>query len=177
MRKTSVTQEELFYLISPSPPIVDFVTRLKAHVEDILGHQYESRFSKAHVSLLKDSQEHAESFLYDAEEKVRRIRPFIIPVKNLKVFWQGHDKRAIYLDIVYKTPICEIFKMLTQSSSQFTPHITIAKNLEIEEFLKIWKALRNISYSNDFWCDHITVLRKSGRKWAHHIDLPLLNSH
>ena len=174
MRTLLANQEELFYLITPSPSINDFVSMLKGHVEDILGHQYESRFSKPHVSLLKDSQEHAEGFLYDAEEQLRSVKPFIIPVKNLKVFWEGDDKRTIYLDILYKTPICEIFEILARNNeAEFKPHISIAKNLEVKNFLKVWKSLKSITYSNDFQCDHITVLKKSGRGWRHHVDLSL----
>jgi 2'-5' RNA ligase len=173
MAQTSAKQEELFYLISPPQSVHEFVSILKTHVEDILGHSFESRFSKAHVSLLKDSQQHAESFLYDAEEKIRAFRPFMVPVRNLKVLWEGQDKRTIYLDISYKTPICEIFETLAQRSLEFTPHIAIAKNLEVIDFLKVWKGLKDISYSYDFHCDHITVLKKSGSGWIHHIDLPL----
>jgi 2'-5' RNA ligase len=172
MRTLSKKSEELFYLISPSKSVSDFVELIKTNVEATLGYPLENRFSKAHVSLMKDSQEHAESFLYDVESKMRSFRPFNISVKNLNVFWQGEQRRTIYLDIVYKTPICEIFESLTEKNISFTPHITIAKNLEVYDFLKVWKNLKKISYSNTFHCDHLTVLRKEGNKWSHHIDIP-----
>ena len=172
MRDPLKRQENLFYLISPSKPVVKFVESMKAHVKNTLGHRVESRLSKPHLSLMKDSDKRAERFLYDVESKLCSFKPFDVSVKNLNVFVQSNHKRTIYLDVVYKTPICEIFETLTEKNIDFTPHITIAKNLENDDFMKVWRDLRHVSYSNNFRCDHITVLKKTERKWIHYADIP-----
>ena len=169
--KPSFKKSELSFLISPSHTISSFVKYLKATIENILGHSFEDRFFKAHISLMKDN-EHTEDYLYDIDSKMRAFRPFTVSVKNFNVFRHGSHKRTIYLEIVNKTSICEIFETLKGKNISFTPHITIAKNLYITDFTKVWNYLKDLSYSNDFLCDRITVLKRLGHRWIHHTDIP-----
>jgi 2'-5' RNA ligase len=71
------------------------------------------------------------------------------------------------MDIVNKYPICEIFEKIVKEDEHYTPHITIAKNLSHEDFLKSWPYLKELNYSNQhFLCDRITVLAKTENgKW------------
>jgi 2'-5' RNA ligase len=71
------------------------------------------------------------------------------------------------MDIVNKSPIQEIFEKIIKEDPNFTPHITIAKNLSSEDFLKCWPYLNELSYSNQhFLCDRITVLAKNEKgRW------------
>jgi hypothetical protein len=164
--------DEFFYLLAPSKSITDFVEDVKANVEATLSYKLENHYSKAHVSLMKDSQPHAESFLYDVDSKMRSVRPFTVSVKNLNVLVQENEKRTIYLDIVYKTPIWEIMETLTGREIDFNPKITVVENLEIDDFIRVWRNLKKISFSGEFRCNHLTVLRKHTQRWVHHIDIP-----
>ncbi len=171
MEKRPATSTDLFFIISPPKTIVEYVTLLKKHVKSAIGHGFDDEFSKAHISLFKYRNEHAERVLYHIDNKVSTFNPFHVYIKNLNFFNHG-TTRTIYLEIVYKNPICDLFKNITEQESDFTPHITIAKNLEINDFIAAWKSLQNLSYSEYFRCDHITVLKKSPHKWMHYIDIP-----
>ncbi|CAN5379788.1 hypothetical protein BH09BAC3_BH09BAC3_13590 [soil metagenome] len=170
MKKQKAPSDELFFIISPPKNISEYVAALKSHVKLAIGHTFEDEASKAHISLLRYRDEHPERVLYQVDNKISSINPFHIYIKNLNFYTEG-SFRTIYLEIVYKNPICEIFNNITGQETDFLPHITIAKNLDINDFVIAWNSLKNLSYSEYFKCDHITVLRKTPHKWMHYIDL------
>ncbi|MBL7864942.1 MAG: 2'-5' RNA ligase family protein [Cyclobacteriaceae bacterium] len=160
---------ELLFIISPPPAIAEYVSMLKQHVKLAIGHPFEDEFTKAHISLFKYRDEHAEDWLYQVDSKISSFAPFHVHIKNLNFYDHG-TTRTIYLEVVQKTPIYELVEKLDHSGD-FTPYITIARNLDINDFLKAWKSLKNLSYSDYFRCDHITVLKKAPRRWVHYMDL------
>jgi hypothetical protein len=174
--RASLKWQKIFLLLSPSPSITRYVSELKSRVHDILGHDYEGCNSLAHISVWMRYLNHAENFLYSVEDKMRMVNPFIIGVKNLNVFHHGPNQRTIYLEVVNKTPACELWEKLVGQEKDFTPHITIARNLSLEEFDKVWSELKDVSYSDYFRCDRLTVLRWKDNKWNHHIDIPFSNN-
>jgi len=172
MKKQTSVSDELFFIISPPKNVSEYVATLKSHVKLAIGHNFEDEFSKAHISLFKYHDEHPERTLYKLDSMVSTFNAFHVYIKNLNFFTHGSNKRTIYLEIVYKNPLCDIFQNITGKESEFLPHITIAKNLDVNDFLIAWSSLKNLSYSEYFKCDHITVLKKTPNKWAHYIDLP-----
>lgn len=163
--------KELLFIISPPPAIVEYVAMLKQHVKLAIGHPFEDEFAKAHISLFKYRDEHAEDLLYQVDSKISSFAPFHVHIKNLNFHDHG-TTRTIYLEVVHKNPICEIVENLGDRGGEFTPYITIARNLDINDFLNAWKSLKNLSYSDYFRCDHITVLKRAPRSWKYYMDLP-----
>jgi 2'-5' RNA ligase len=172
MKKQQAASDELFFIISPPKIIADYVAMLKDYVKNSIGNGFEDEFSKAHISLFKYRDVHAEDLLYQVDSRISSFTPFHVYLKDLNVVNDGINW-TIYLEIVHKAPICEIFENISGQDIDFTPRITIARNLEINDFLAVWKNLKNLSYSQYFRCDHITVLKKSPRKWVHYVDMPL----
>lgn len=162
--------QELFFLISPPPHIMSDVSVLKDDVQFLVGHEFDDRYSKAHISLFKYNDEHADDIVRFVESRAAYFKPFNVFVKNLNVFHHG-PARTIYLDIVNKYPIRDIFEKLVKEDINFTPHITIAKNIGIEDFLKSWAYLKDLSYSQHFLCDRITVLVRGEKRWLHYRDI------
>ncbi len=187
---------ELLFIISPPPAIAGYVAMLKQHVRLALGHPFEDEFAKAHISLFQCRDARAEAWLYEADSTLSACAPFHVHVKNLNYHDHG-TTRTIYLEVVHKHPICEIAEQLASGTSAspgqppmgFTPNITIARNLDINDFFKVWQSLKNLSYSDYFHCDHITVLKKAypefsrraspeasrraPRRWIYYMDLAL----
>ena len=162
--------QELFFIIAPPPHIMSDVSVLKDDVHYLIGRKLEDRFSKGHISLFKYDDYHVEDMLYFVESKARRFQPFNVFVKDFGVFYTGM-KRTIYMDIVNKYPVQDIFEKLVKQDGNFTPHITIAKNLMDEEFLKTWPYLQGLNYSQHFTCDRITVLARAEGRWVHYKDI------
>jgi 2'-5' RNA ligase len=165
--------QELFFLIAPPRHIASDVSVLKDDVHYLVGHKLEDRHAKAHISLFKYSDQHVDDMIRFVEFRAREFKPFNIFLKDFGVFYNG-PKRTIYMDIVNKYPIQEIFEKLVKVDSGFVPHITIARNLAIDDFLRCWPYLKGLNYSNQhFLCDRITVLARSDKKWVHFKDIML----
>ena len=163
--------QELFFLISPPPHIVSDVSVLKDDVQFLIGHEFEGRHSKAHISLFQfDDKDHIEDIIRHVQSRANHFKAFNVFVKSLNVFHHGSN-RTIYLDIINKYPIRDIFEKLVKEDINYTPHITIAKNIVAEDFLKCWAYLKDLSYSQHFLCDRITVLTRSENKWVHYKDI------
>lgn len=162
---------ENFLLISPSLPVAKDVSFFKQRFRRILGHSYDSEFSKAHISLVKYLDEHSDNLLYHiADTVLSGFKPFTIYINGFYVLNHGAS-RTICLNIINKNSVCELMKQLTGQES--LPHITLAKNLGKEDFNKLWPTVRNIKYANSFKCEAITVLRGNEGGWKYYTDLPL----
>jgi 2'-5' RNA ligase len=167
--------KELFFLISPPRHIMSDVSVLKDDVHYLIGREMEDRFSKAHISLFKysDIEHRTHHLMRFIEARAAEISPFNVFLKDFGVFFNG-AYRTVYMDIVNKSPIQEIFERVVKEDQNFVPHITIAKNLTIDEFLRCWPYLKGLRYSNQhFLCDRITVLERSEHRWVHYKDILL----
>ena len=164
--------QELFFMIAPPPHILSDVSVLKDDVQYLIGRQFEDRFSKGHISLFKYNDRHIHDMVHFVESKAAEFKPFNVFVKDFGVFYTG-NKRTLYMDVINKYPIRDIFEKLIKEDAGFTPHITIARNLSDEDFLKCWPYLKGLNYSQHFTCDRITVLARSEKKWVHYRDIPL----
>jgi 2'-5' RNA ligase len=163
---------ELLFIIAPPPHICSDVAVLKDDVHYLIGHTFADRFSKAHISLFRYSDEHADDMIRFVEEKAGAFQPFNVFLKDFGVFQLGSG-RSIYMDIVNKYAIREIFESLVKEASDFTPHISIARNLSDVDFLKCWPYMKELKYSNQhFVCDRITVLIRHENKWVHYQEIP-----
>lgn len=162
--------QELFFLISPPPHIMSDVSVLKDDVQFLIGHEFDDRYSKGYISLFQYKDEHIDDIIQHVATKAAHFKPFNVFIKNLNVFHHGAT-RTIYLDIVNKYPIRDIFEKLVKEDIHYTPHISIAKNIITEDFLKSWAYLKDLSYSQHFLCDRITVLARGEKRWVHFRDI------
>lgn len=169
--KLGQTVNELFFIISPPRHIMSDVSVLKDDVHYLIGRKLEDRHSIAHISLFKYNDEHIHDIIRHVETKAAHFKPFNVFLKDFGVFYSG-SKRTVYMDIVNKYPIQEIFEKVVKEDSGYTPHITIAKNLAMDEFLRCWPYLKGLNYSNQhFLCDRITVLARNEGRWMHYKDI------
>ncbi len=159
-----------FFTIIPSSPIQVFVSNLKKQVRSIIGHEFQSEFSKAHISLFQYNENHTDDFLYDVDWLLSALLPLDIYVNGLGIFKHGTNK-TIYLQIEYKTPVADLAKALGGKS--ITPHISIARNLDADDFDKAWRHLQSISYRNYFRCSSVTMLKREHHRWNRYLELPL----
>ena len=159
--------KELFFIITPPRHIVSDVSVLKDDVHYLIGRETEDRYAKANIALFKYSDTHhrMSHMLRFVEARAAEFEPFNVFLKDFGVFYNG-SFRTIYMDIVNKTPIQEIFEKTVREDPEYTPHITVARNLAINDFLRCWPYLKGLRYSNQhFLCDRITVLARADRKW------------
>lgn len=165
--------KELFFMIAPPRHILSDVSVLKDDVHYLIGHELEDRFTKASIALFKynDTEDRMNHMLRFVEARAAELPPFNVFLKDFGVFFNG-SFRTIYMDIVNKSPIQEVFEKIVREDPDFIPHIAIARNLAISDFLRCWPYLKGLRYSNQhFLCDRITVLARSERTWTHYKDI------
>jgi 2'-5' RNA ligase len=170
-QQTSI--KELFFIIAPPRHIMSDVSVLKDDVHYLIGHELEDRYSKANIALFKysDTETHMNHMVRFVEARAMELQPFNVFLKDFGVFYSG-SFRTIYMDIVNKSPIQEVFEKIVKEDPNFIPHITIARNLAINDFLRCWPYLKGLRYSNQhFLCDRITVLARIEKKWTHYKDI------
>ncbi|HEX8041957.1 MAG TPA: 2'-5' RNA ligase family protein [Chryseosolibacter sp.] len=166
---------ELFFTISPPRHIISDVSVLKDDVHYLIGHELEDRYSKANIALFKysDTANRMNHMLRFVEARAAAMEPFNVFLKDFGAFYNGAF-RTIYMDIVNKSPIQEIFEKIVKEDPEYIPHITIARNLTTGDFLRCWPYLKGLHYSNQYFlCDRITVLARTERKWTHYRDILL----
>jgi hypothetical protein len=158
--------EEFYFIIAPPRHILSDVSVLKDDVHYLLGHKFDDQYSKAHIPLFKYKDKYHREMIRFVESKAIEFDPFNVLLKDFGVFYNG-AKRSVYMDIVYKSPIQEIFSKLVKEDDNYVPHISIARNLDNEDFLRCWPYLKGLHYGNQhFLCDRITVLKKEDKQWV-----------
>lgn len=169
--KTSQQVEELSFVIAPPPHIKSDVSVLKDDVQFLTGELFDDRYSAAHISLFKfDDKRHFGDILKQVEAKAVTFDPFNIFIKGLRYF--GYEPNlTIYLDILNKTDVQNIFENLVKKNPRYMPFISIAEGLSAREFSKAWPHLRDFRYTQDFLCDRITVLVRNSDGWLHYRDI------
>ena len=169
--KTSQQIEELSFIIAPPPHIKSDVSVLKDDVQFLTGEVFDDRYSPAHISLFKfDDRRHFGDIIKQVEARAAAFDPFNIFIKGLRYFDHGPN-RTIYLDILNKVDVQDIFENLVKRNARYMPFISIAQGLNTREFSKAWPHLQDFRYTQDFLCDRITVLARSGNGWLHYRDI------
>lgn len=168
---TEAPVKELFFLISPPRHIISDVSVLKDDVHYLIGHQLEDRNTIAHIPLFRYNDEYTQDMIRHVEKKAAAFEPFNVFLKGFGVMYNG-SRRTVYMDIVNKSPIQEILEKVVREDSTFVPHIPVARNLAMTDFLRCWPYLKGLNYSNQhFLCDRITVLARGEKKWSHYRDI------
>ncbi len=164
---------ELSFIISPPRHILSDVSVLKDDVHYLIGRETEDRYAKGNIALFRysDTEERMSHLIRFVEARARELDPFNIFLKDFGVLYNG-SFRTIYLDIVNKAPVQEIFEKIVKEDPGYIPHISIARNLTVNDFLRCWPYLKGLRYSNQhFLCDRISVLVRRDRKWHHYKDI------
>jgi len=162
-------------MIAPPRHIISDVSVLKDDVQYLVGRELKDRHVRAHVSLFQYTHDdvHMKHMMRFVEARAAELSPFNVFLKDFGVFYNG-AQRSIYLDIVNKYHIQELFERIVKEEPAYIPNISIAKNLSNEDFLKCWPYLKSLNYSNQhFLCDRITVLLREGNTWTHCKDIML----
>ena len=163
--------EELSFIIAPPPHIKSDVSVFKDDVQFLTGELFPDRYSPAQISLFRyDDKHHFTDIIREVEIKALTFDPFNIFIKDLKYFVLG-SRRSIYLDILNKDEICEIFEKLIKENTTYLPFISIANGVGYKQFTKAWPHLENFRYRQDFLCDRISVLARRGNEWSHYREI------
>lgn len=164
---------ELLFVLTPSEPVQKDLAYFKKDTERLVGYTYESRHSLAHITLGRTSTEKPTQLMYAVAAIASNLTPFTVFIKDCSTFHHGSN-RTIYLDIVNKPAVNSITENICGLTHAVdNPHLTIARNLPYDDFLKAWPYFENVHYSQHFTCQDITVLQRTGVRWTYYESIPL----
>ncbi|RZK01630.1 MAG: 2'-5' RNA ligase family protein [Flavobacterium sp.] len=149
------------YLIVVSPPIEikKETKKLNAKINKMMGSEGSHN---AHISMFTQAWEKDSHLLERLKKTVSDVSSFPIAINGVDVFSHGTKKKTVYLKIENPKPIqqlYEAFKAELKIKKEFTPHLTIEKNIAIADFEKIQNDLSIFNHQCEWICDRITVLK------------------
>lgn len=157
---------EYLVVIPPSQEIMLDVKTFKKTFYDFINSQAINRYAKAHITLLDlfNSTYSEEEIILKLKKVVSTIHKMNIKVEGIEKFNHGRGKRSIILSISNEKEIQELFKKLAHEfylkMKNITPHITLAKNITIEETEALEEVISTISYMKEFQADRLSVLKR-----------------
>ena len=151
------------YLIVISAPIEinNDVKKLNDKLHKIIASKEKGKF-KAHITLFNSAWEQDHHLLERLKKSISDVTSFPILVNGVDIFSHGTKKKTVYLKIENPKPIqklYEAFKSELKIKKEFTPHLTIEKNLPIPDFEKIQNDLSLFNHQCEWICDRIMVLK------------------
>lgn len=171
---------DFFILLSPSERVKAIVREHKQYAADVIG-TYESEYSIAHISI--NMMQRQKTFLTEPVIREFRKRLCLIPAITLTIngfdyFIHGKDYRTIYARVVNSPETGHWFKMLKHhlKIKEFSvPHITICRNILVEDFDLLWPYFKSIEWQEAFTINSLTVLQRESfvnhTKWEHYTEL------
>jgi hypothetical protein len=153
-------------VISPSGEILKGVSRYKQASVNVIGH-FEGMYDAGHIIITHQTR--CKPFLVQPaiEQMVNRlgtIPPIELHIKGFAFFNHSHTAKTIYAVIEQTDRTENWFKLLQKQMGirlkGFVPHITIAKNLPVTSFNKLWPHFRDRPWPEAFIVNHLTVLHR-----------------
>lgn len=172
---------DLMVLLSPSDNVKNIVRGHKQHATEIIG-KYESMNSIAHISIKKMHRQ--KSFVTEPAIKLLNSKLATLPPINLTIdsfdyFNHGEYYKTIYAKIRSTPDTSAWFKTLKKHLNDkdfLVPHITIARNIPMDDFNRLWPHFKAIKWTESFTVNELTVLQKETfapfAKWELHTTIP-----
>jgi 2'-5' RNA ligase len=91
------------------------------------------------------------------------IEPRKLYIKDFAFFSHGPRFKTIYAAVIMDNHTKDWFARIDAKlkvNKQTVPHITIAKNIPVEQFDILWPFFKNINYEEAFYCEELTILQK-----------------
>lgn len=149
------------YLIVVSPPIEikKETKKLNTKLNKIIGS--EGNYN-AHISMFSQAWEKDSHLLERLKKAIADVNHFPIIINGVDVFSHGTKKKTVYLKVENPKPIQQLYeacKSELKLKKEFTPHLTIEKNIPVTDFEKIQNDLNIFNYQCEWVCDRVTVLK------------------
>lgn len=172
---------DFLILLSPSVEVKALVTKHKQYAAEVIGN-YESMHSIAHISIKKMHRQKSfltEPAIQSLKPKLAAIPPVRLTIDGFEYFNHGEDFKTIYAKINTPPEITQWFKILKKhlNIKEFmVPHITIARNITVNDFNKLWPHFKTLKWNENFTVTELLVLEKETfapfAKWEEYTRLP-----
>lgn len=156
------------YLMILSPPdeIQKEISRYKRASVNVIGH-FDGMYNTAHITIT--FQTRCKPFLARPAiermgQRLTTLSPIGLQIKSFAYFNHGTSGKTIYAVIERNEKTDKWFKLLATQMNikikSFVPHITIAKNIPVTAFNKLWPNFENREWSANFMANSLTILER-----------------
>lgn len=156
---------DFLMLLSPSAGVKAVVHNHKFYAAGIIGN-YESMHSIAHISIKMLPRQKTfltEPGILGFRKMLCLIPPVTLTIDGFDYFSHGEDFKTIYARILSSPETSQWFKMLKKHlhiKEFMVPHITIARNIPVADFDKLWPHYKAIKWNETFTVNSLTVLQR-----------------
>lgn len=176
------------YLITLFPPkeVVDQVEQYKQQAANMIG-VCDSPFIPANISIKAMPRRKpymAAPEITGLKNNVKQLPPVTLSIDGFDFFSHGHEYRTLYAKIRSNAFTTQWFKSLKKSlniKDYLVPHIAIARNIQKNDFDKLWPQFKKINWVEDFEMGKLTVLQREAlntfAKWEIFVELPFEARH
>jgi 2'-5' RNA ligase len=156
------------YLMILSPPedIKKQVSKYKLASANVIG-RFKGLHSIAHITItcqLRCKPFIAETVIKLMEQKLQGMHPVELHIKGFSFFKHGQTGMTIYAVVEPNQLNINWFKLLKKEMNikvrNFVPHITIVKNIPVEDFNKLWPYFEKSNYPETFKVNSLTILHR-----------------
>jgi 2'-5' RNA ligase len=157
---------DYLFIISPPDSLAKEIDRYKRASANVIGN-FEGRHSRAHITITYQTR--CKPFLVEPaiqrmQKNLRSIPPVELQIKRFNYFTHGASARTIYAEIEITPAVERWFKLMIQQLGikikRFVPHITVARNIPVTAFNKLWPNFANRSFEHTFKVNSITILHR-----------------
>ena len=153
-------------IISPPDAIKKDISRYKRASVNVIGH-FEGMHSSAHISITHQTR--CKPFLVQPAiermaVRLNTVSPIELHICGFNYFKHGHSAYTIYAAIESNLHTDNWFKLLRRQMGikvkNFVPHITIARNIPVTAFNKLWPNFVNRTITETFTAGSLTILQR-----------------
>jgi 2'-5' RNA ligase len=166
--------KDYFLLLSPGEKVIQTIKLCKLLTKSYIN-DFSSANSKAHISIAHYYRQKPyiiESFIDTLEADLKTLPCIHLQLDNFSFFPHTDDRVTMYAAIknTYKVDnwLTDLKRCLRYNQS-FTPHITVAKTIRVDEFYKVWPRFYCEKYEEQFLVDTLHILEretlKADDKW------------
>ncbi|MDB4901867.1 MAG: hypothetical protein JWQ63_1148 [Mucilaginibacter sp.] len=153
-------------IISLPDDIKKEISRYKRASVNLIGH-FEGMHSTAHITITHQTRckpFFAQPLILQMGKRLNTIAPVELQINGFSFFSHGENAKTIYAKIERTTHTDKWFKLLKSEMGikvkNFLPHITIAKNIPVTAFNKLWPNFENRAFSETFKAGGLTILHR-----------------
>ena len=109
------------------------------------------------------------------EAKLNTMPPVALHISGFNFFKHSDKAMTIYAELKQTDAVSRWFRLLTMNMNlkyKITPHITVARNISVDQFGKLWPHFAKAKYVELFWAKELMVLKRETfghePKWEKH---------
>ena len=153
-------------IITPPESIIKEISRYKRASVNLIGH-FEGMQSTANIIITHQTR--CKPFLVQPailqmEKRLNTMPPVELQINGFSFFNHGQNAKTIYAVVERSSHTEKWFKLLQLQMrikvKNFVPHITIAKNIPVTAFQKLWPNFENRIFDETFMAGSLTILHR-----------------